>query len=155
MVEFRSESPADTLSWTQDLASRLLGNELFFLTGSMGAGKTLFCKGLAGGMGIDADEVVSPTFTLLNCYRGERFRLYHLDLYRLGDRPGGIGFCPEIDDQLGLGVMVVEWAEYLSPAYWKLEQVIEVGFQVIGDQSRRIVLRGFDEAQNLSLQKSR
>lgn len=154
-MEFRSESPVETLAWAEKLASVLQGDELFFLTGMMGAGKTLFCKGLARGMGIDSDEVVSPTFTLLNCYEGDRNHLYHLDLYRLGNQPGEIGFCPEIDDQLGHGVIVVEWAEYLSPSYWNLEQVVEVRFEIIGDQARRIVLNGFRGVQNRTLQKLR
>ncbi len=141
-MEFKSESPAETQAWAADLARRLRGDELFFLIGDLGAGKTLFCKGLAQGMGIDADEVVSPTFTLLNCFQGDHFSLHHLDLYRLGEGPGSIRYCPEIDDQLGFGVIVVEWAEYLAASYWALPQLVVVEIELTGENSRLIRLGG-------------
>ena len=78
------------------------------LYGDLGAGKTAFVRGLATGLGIDPDEVSSPTFTLVQEYRGGRLPLFHVDLYRLA--PG------EVDD-LGLdalaadGVLAIEWAE--------------------------------------------
>jgi tRNA threonylcarbamoyladenosine biosynthesis protein TsaE len=86
---------------------------VFLLIGDLGAGKTVFAKGLAAGLGIDPDEVTSPSFTLVNQYEG-RLKLYHLDLYRLDDaRP--------VYDHLGLdeiladrAVVVIEWAEKLG-----------------------------------------
>jgi len=142
MVEFRSDSADQTLAWARALAPGLKGDEVFFLTGELGAGKTLFCKGLAEGMGIDPDEVVSPTFTLQNCFEGPSHYLYHLDLYRIGNGPGTIKYYPEIDDQLGHGVIVVEWAEYLDPSYWALEQLVLVKLDIIGEHSRLISLSG-------------
>ena len=59
---------------------------MLLLSGDLGAGKTTFVRGLAEGLGIDPDEVSSPTFTLLHEYRGGRLTLYHADLYRL-DKP--------------------------------------------------------------------
>jgi tRNA threonylcarbamoyladenosine biosynthesis protein TsaE len=79
------------------------------LYGDLGAGKTAFVRGLAEGLGVDRDQVSSPTFTLVQEYRGGRLTLFHADLYRLDD-------AREIDD-LGLdeiavdGVMAIEWAE--------------------------------------------
>lgn len=141
-MEFKSDSPAQTLSWAVKIGDRLQGDELIFLIGVLGAGKTLFCKGLAEGMGIDPDEVVSPTFTLMNCFEGDTHTLHHLDLYRIGSQPGSIGFCPEIDDQLGYGVIVVEWAEYLASAYWSLEQLLVIELEVLDENTRRIRLSG-------------
>ena len=94
------------------LASDLLPGAVILLSGDLGAGKTVFVRGLASGLGIDPDEVTSPTFTLVHEYRGGRLALVHVDLYRL-DRA-------ELDD-IGLdtelaasGVLAVEWAERLA-----------------------------------------
>ena len=81
------------------------------LFGDLGAGKTAFVRGLAEGLGVDPAEVSSPTFTLIQEYRGGRIPLFHADLYRLND-------VREVDD-LGLdevaadGVLAIEWAEKL------------------------------------------
>ena len=66
----------------------LKAGDVVLLSGDLGAGKTAFVRGLAAGLGIDPDEVSSPTFTLVHEYRGGRLTLYHADLYRLdGRRP--------------------------------------------------------------------
>jgi tRNA threonylcarbamoyladenosine biosynthesis protein TsaE len=86
------------------------------LSGELGAGKTAFVRGLARGLGVDPEEVASPTFVLLTAYPGP-LTLHHADLYRL--EGGGD------DRELGLeelpgprGVLAVEWAERLSLAPW-------------------------------------
>jgi tRNA threonylcarbamoyladenosine biosynthesis protein TsaE len=96
------------------LAQDLTGGEILLLSGELGAGKTVFVKGLASGMGIDAEEVTSPSFTLVNPYQG-RLRLYHLDLYRLSE---GVAAAAAVDlDELledPSSVIVVEWADRLG-----------------------------------------
>jgi tRNA threonylcarbamoyladenosine biosynthesis protein TsaE len=82
--------------------------------GTLGAGKTAFVRGLAEGLGIDAREVSSPTFTLVHEYRGGRLTLYHVDLYRL-DRTATADLGLE---ELGVadGVLAIEWPDRLTHA---------------------------------------
>jgi len=105
-----SRSPHETKSWGRRLASLLEGGELLGLIGDLGAGKTCFIKGLARGLALREEDILSPTFTMIQEHHG-RFPLYHIDLYRLEEAT--------LDD-LGLreylfseGVAAVEWFERL------------------------------------------
>ena len=107
-------SEEETQDVARSLAARLEAGAVVLLSGDLGAGKTAFVRGLASGLGIADDEVSSPTFTLVQEYRGGRLPLFHADLYRLGSA--------DVDD-LGLdelgadeGVVAVEWAERLPRA---------------------------------------
>src|ERR1700683_2303306 len=77
-----SRSPHETKSWGRRLASLLEGGELLGLIGDLGAGKTVFIKGLARGLSLREEDILSPTFTMIQEHLG-RFPLYHIDLYRL------------------------------------------------------------------------
>jgi tRNA threonylcarbamoyladenosine biosynthesis protein TsaE len=121
-----SRSPVETFELGKDFGSHLKGGEIILLSGPLGAGKTLFVKGLADALDFDTDEVTSPSFTLVNLYRG-RLTLYHLDLYRLPE--GSIAaHAVDLDDLLAdeRAVIVIEWAERLgnyrlpSPV-WRIE----------------------------------
>jgi tRNA threonylcarbamoyladenosine biosynthesis protein TsaE len=107
-----SESEQQTRSIASALSRDLTMGSVLLLAGDLGAGKTAFVKGLAEGLGIDADEVTSPTFTLVHEYRGGRLPLIHVDLYRL-DRADldEIGLD---QDLAAAGVVAVEWSERLS-----------------------------------------
>ncbi|MEW6711886.1 MAG: tRNA (adenosine(37)-N6)-threonylcarbamoyltransferase complex ATPase subunit type 1 TsaE [Candidatus Riflebacteria bacterium] len=76
-----SFSPEDTIQVAHELAGQF-SNHLILLRGSMGAGKTLFSRGFASGLGING-KVSSPTYTIMNEYREQEKILYHLDLYRI------------------------------------------------------------------------
>jgi tRNA threonylcarbamoyladenosine biosynthesis protein TsaE len=112
------------------------GKSIFLLSGDLGAGKTVFTKGLAAGLGIDPAEVTSPSFTLVNVYDG-RLRLYHIDLYRL-DAAGcrGLGLEEIFESQ---SVVVIEWAERLS---FVPEGATEVELEYLGDEGRTVKISG-------------
>jgi tRNA threonylcarbamoyladenosine biosynthesis protein TsaE len=106
-----TQSEAETARAGQGLAASLQPGAVVLLSGDLGAGKTAFVRGLAEGLGIDPAEVSSPTFTLVQEYRGSQFPLYHVDLYRLQPI--------EVDD-LGLdeltlqgGITAIEWPDRL------------------------------------------
>src|SRR6476646_10669002 len=107
-----TRSEAETAAVARELATTLRAGSILLLSGNLGAGKTAFVRGLAAGLGVDPEDVSSPTFTLIHEYRGGRLTLYHVDLYRLDD--------PREFDELGLdeiaegGVLAVEWAEKLD-----------------------------------------
>jgi tRNA threonylcarbamoyladenosine biosynthesis protein TsaE len=126
-IKLHSHSPADTFHIGEKIGGQLKGDEILFLKGELGTGKTLLTKGIANALGIKPEEVVSPSFTLINEYNGnETYRLFHVDLYRLG--PSIENNLPEIDDYIGEGVIVVEWAQFLGPDYLKLNRKIEITF---------------------------
>ena len=122
-----SKSPDDTFLVGRSIGAQLKGNEIIFMRGELGAGKTLLTKGISQSLGIDAGEVVSPTFTLMNEFQYEDGKLYHFDLYRLGPAPVTL---PEIDDYMDEAVIIIEWAQYLHPSYFESAGSIEIDFQL-------------------------
>ena len=108
----QSSSEEETRRIAARLASDLRAGAVVLLRGDLGAGKTAFVRGMAEGLGLNADEVTSPTFTLVHEYRGGRLPLIHVDLYRL-DRADldEIGLD---QDLAASGIVAVEWPERLS-----------------------------------------
>ena len=130
-------SETETAAAGRELAARVQPGDVVLLTGDLGAGKTAFVRGLAEGLGIDASEVTSPTFTLIQEYSGGRLCLYHVDLYRL--KP------IEVDD-LGLdeltsegGVTAIEWPDRLPRPF---QGAIEVRIEHGHDNQRTIHIDG-------------
>ena len=107
-------SEEETSGAGERLAGRINAGDVVLLYGDLGAGKTAFVRGLARGLGASPDDVSSPTFTLVQEYRGSRVTLHHVDLYRLKEG--------EVDDlgldelTLGRAVVAVEWAERWTDA---------------------------------------
>jgi tRNA threonylcarbamoyladenosine biosynthesis protein TsaE len=107
-----TRAEGETADAGRQLAAKLTAGSVVLLYGDLGAGKTAFVKGLAEGLGASRDDVSSPTFTLVQEYRGGRLPLFHVDLYRLND--------PREIEDLGLdeiaaeGVLAIEWAEKLG-----------------------------------------
>jgi tRNA threonylcarbamoyladenosine biosynthesis protein TsaE len=130
-----TQSESETAAVGRELAAKLHAGDVVLLFGDLGAGKTAFTKGLAEGLGASRDDVSSPTFTIMQEYRGGRLPLFHVDLYRLND--------PREVEDLGLeeiaveGVLVVEWAEKL-PARLKPSRYIEVKIAHGAEDTRMI-----------------
>lgn len=104
------QSEEETARVAATLAATLLPGSVVLLYGDLGAGKTAFVRGMAPALGIDPDEVSSPTFALVQPYAGSRVTMFHVDLYRLeGAEIEELG----LDDLATDGVVVVEWAERL------------------------------------------
>ncbi len=103
------------------------------LRSHLGAGKTAFVRGLAEGLGINSDDVTSPTFTLVHEYRSGRLPLIHVDLYRL-DRADldDIGLDQDLADR---GVVAVEWAERLTRS---LPRAIAIAIRDDGGDARSV-----------------
>ena len=112
--EWLSHNADETLNLGAQIAQQLGGGEILLLSGPLGAGKTVFVKGLAGTLGIDSAEVTSPSFTLVNLYNG-RLTLYHIDLFRL-DEGASAAHAVDLDELLTdeRAVIVIEWAERLG-----------------------------------------
>lgn len=102
-------SEEETFELARALARRFRGNEVVLLSGELGAGKTIFAKGIAAGLGmINSAEVCSPSFTIINIYEAKH-PIFHFDLYRLDKSADILDLGWE--DYLGRGVVVVEWGE--------------------------------------------
>lgn len=109
-----SASPAATFKLGAQFGRQLAGGEILLLSGPLGAGKTVFVKGLASALGIEPEEVTSPSFTLVNPYEG-KFPFFHIDLYRLDEGPSA-AHAVDLDELLNdeQAVIVIEWAERLG-----------------------------------------
>ncbi len=112
--QFVTHSAEETFELAYGIGAALDRATLFLLQGDLGAGKTVFAKGIAAGLDIDPAEVTSPTFTLVNAHVG-RMKLYHLDLYRI---KGGTAEAYELGlDELFSepnAVVLIEWPERLG-----------------------------------------
>jgi len=112
--EWQSREVAETYNLGKQVGRQLSGGEILLIDGPLGAGKTVFVKGLASALGIDPEEVTSPSFTLVNPYAG-RFPLFHIDLYRL-DEGAAAAHAVDLEELLTdeRAVVVIEWAERLG-----------------------------------------
>jgi len=127
MDEVFLKDEQETINFGKEFAGRLKGDEVICLLGDLGSGKTTFVKGLAEGLGIrEGYQVRSPTFTIVNEYPTQRGRLIHIDLYRVEDF--------DVEQFVGEGVVVVEWARNLELCDYILEFLFE-------GEGRRIVLK--------------
>ncbi len=120
-----TRSEEETLRLAETLARAFSGREVVLLSGELGAGKTVFARGLAAGLDVkDTTSVCSPSYCLVNVYQG-RVTVYHIDLYRLQSDAEILDLGWE--DYLGEGVVIVEWAEKLPFALSGIGVTISAG----------------------------
>jgi len=134
---FLSSAPDETQALGERLGRLLRGDEVVLVSGDLGAGKTVFIKGLASALDIPAAEVVSPSYVLMNLYAGQH-DLYHFDLYRLGSMPAALE--NPVDEWIGAGVLAVEWAQYLPDGYFALANAVAVAIEAPAAGQRRITV---------------
>ncbi|MHB9060942.1 MAG: tRNA (adenosine(37)-N6)-threonylcarbamoyltransferase complex ATPase subunit type 1 TsaE [Desulfobacteria bacterium] len=139
-IIFLSRSPDDTLAIARALGAALRPGDVVALTGDLGAGKTLFCKGVGEVLGIPPDRIVSPTFTIVTEHAGP-VPLTHIDVYRLaGAREADeIGMRELLS---GDGVCLVEWAEKIGELL--PTDCIQVTFTISGGDRREIAVASPD-----------
>jgi tRNA threonylcarbamoyladenosine biosynthesis protein TsaE len=134
VLQLISHSEAETAGLASKLAASFNDGDVIILTGELGTGKTVFVKALATALGVNAEEVNSPTYTFVNEYRGDK-EIFHFDLYRLRE-PGDLFEIGWEDYLLRKGIVIVEWGEkaaYLLPAKYYL-----VEFKMMDEAQRSI-----------------
>ena len=133
-------SPAETQAFAEALAQKLCGGTYLAFRGGLGVGKTTFCAGLARGLGC-VDEVSSPTFSIVNYYRGPR-PLAHFDMYRISTREDleTTGFYDYLDAG---AVVAAEWSENVEAITGAPD--VTVTLEALDANSRRITVEGIGE----------
>jgi tRNA threonylcarbamoyladenosine biosynthesis protein TsaE len=139
-LTFETHSDEETRDVGRQLAARLPASGIVLLIGDLGAGKTTLTKGIAEGRGAaHADDVSSPTFTLIHEY-GDPVSVYHVDLYRLdtAEEVRRLGLDDLLDQP---ALLILEWAERF-PGLWP-GQRIEIRLTHLGEDDRRIEVLSF------------
>lgn len=135
MIVATTYSEEETFELAEKIAARLVGGEVIFLNGRLGAGKTAFTKGLAKSLGI-TQTVTSPTFTIMKEYAG-RLKFYHFDLYRIEDAEDltELGLNELLFDKEA--VCVIEWNKFDN-----VKPTIEVFIEYTSDNERQFRIEG-------------
>ena len=134
-MKILSKSAADTIKIGRKIAKNLKKGDIICLFGDLGSGKTVLTKGIACGLGVSKERIISPSFILVRRYKGKAYPVYHFDLYRLR-KPQDIlvlGYEEYLYDE---AVSVIEWAdrlEYLLPG-----EFLKIELEVSGKNQRRI-----------------
>jgi tRNA threonylcarbamoyladenosine biosynthesis protein TsaE len=136
--DFLCQTPQDTFDLGEKIGETLVGGEMLLLAGGLGAGKTLLTKGILYALDFDVDEVTSPSFTLVNLYRTEKFDVYHIDLWRIAessDAAAAVGLKEILEDEKA--VTIIEWSERLKNFSFP-EKTFRITIEGDGDDARRI-----------------
>lgn len=138
--QYVCQTPQETFDLGEKIGENLQGGEIILLNGGLGAGKTLLTKGILYALDFDADEVTSPSFTLVNLYRTEKFDVYHIDFWRLDnieDVGAAVGLNEILEDETA--VVIAEWSERLREIKFQ-NQIIQISIEGDGDDERKITI---------------
>lgn len=137
-VKYLTSSVEKTVWLGQQLGIELISGDIIALIGDLGGGKTWFTKGVGIGLEIDPNDIVSPTFTLVNEYQGTQ-QIFHIDLYRLKNSIEILDL--DLEDYFSReGIVVIEWADRWPG---KLpENNIHVEFKMIDEHTRELEFFG-------------
>ena len=119
--------------------------DVLCLSGDLGAGKTLFSRGVATALGVQPDEVTSPTFAIMNVYEGSELEVRHFDLYRL-NRPEELEDIGFEEYAGGDGITLIEWAELFAEQLPEEYLQVELRHEGAG---RRAVLRRVESVMSV------
>ncbi len=135
-MKYIVSSEEETIQIAQNLAQQVSCGTVIALYGTLGAGKTAFCRGFIQSLTHQSTEVPSPTFTLLQIYDTPLYPVYHFDMYRLKtpDEAYEIG----IEDAFAEGVCLIEWPEKLG--YLLPKKHISVTIDILPDKKRQITI---------------
>jgi tRNA threonylcarbamoyladenosine biosynthesis protein TsaE len=149
--EYISHSPSDTLKLGEKIGRNLRSGSVIALIGELGCGKTLLTRGITTGLGVPMRQVNSPTFVLVNEYRGRR-PVFHMDLYRLGDAADvvDIGLLDYLA-RAESGVIIIEWAEKILSLL--PDEYLKIEFEIISARKRRISFSAVGEIYNDLMEK--
>jgi tRNA threonylcarbamoyladenosine biosynthesis protein TsaE len=141
--EWVASNEGDTFDLGVRFGEQLSGGEIILLDGPLGAGKTVLVKGIARALGLDEEDVTSPSFTLVNLHQG-RLLLYHIDLYRL-EEGAHAAHAVDLDEILTdeKAVVVIEWGERLG-RYPLPAEVWRIGISGDGEEPRKISVSATD-----------
>ena len=145
---FICETPQETFDLGERLGESLRGGEIILLNGGLGAGKTLLTKGILYALDYDVAEVTSPSFSLVNLYRTEKFDVYHIDFWRLDnieDVAGAVGLGEILEDETA--VVIAEWSEQLKEINFQ-NKTIRISIDGDGDEARKIIINGKWKMEN-------
>ncbi|MBX3245517.1 MAG: tRNA (adenosine(37)-N6)-threonylcarbamoyltransferase complex ATPase subunit type 1 TsaE [Acidobacteria bacterium] len=134
------KTPEDTFALGEQLGERLAAGDVVLLKGGLGAGKTLFTKGILNEIGFDIDEVTSPSFTLVNLYKTEDLDVYHIDLWRIdenSDAAFGVGLDEILENERA--IVIIEWPERLGTFAFS-NRMFEININGIGEEPRYLTI---------------
>lgn len=141
--EIITHSADETIAYGQTLARELSSPLTILLRGDLGAGKTTLVKGIAEGFGAArAEDVTSPTFTLIHEYRGPRVTLFHIDLYRI-DTERELETLALEDLRAPDSVLLIEWGEKFPRL--QRDGSLEITLEAVGETDRKISQHDFAE----------
>ena len=134
---YTTHSRAETEALGEKLAEMTVGGTVVAMKGDLGAGKTCFTSGFAKGMGYSGD-VCSPTFAIVNEYRGGRLDIYHFDMYRISGWEDlyTTGYFEALESG---GVLFIEWSENIEAAL--PESYVTVTIERLSENDRRIMVK--------------